>query len=80
MACSIETYRLRIGIHNIKTSKARSKQTKTNPNINTGTKHKQAILIMILITITAINPNTIHKTRKQQNKEQHIKNGNHTIK
>ena len=81
MACSIETYRLRIGIHNIKiSSKANYKQTKTNPNIKKVTTYKQAILIMILLTLTTINPNTTHKTRKQQNKEQHTKNGNHTIK
>ena len=30
MACSIETYRLRIGMHNLKTAKVKHKQTKTN--------------------------------------------------
>ena len=81
MACSIETYRLRIGIHNIKIrSRTSYKQNKTNAHNNIGTKYKQVILIMILLTLTTINPNTIYKTRKQHNKEQHTKNGNHTIK
>merc|ERR1712240_180978 len=30
--------------------------------------------------LTSITPNTIYKTSKQQNREQHIKNGNYTIK
>ena len=57
MACSIETYRLRIGINNIKIRSMTSyKQNKTNANINIGTKYKQAILITILLTLTTINP------------------------
>merc|ERR1712240_956986 len=40
----------------------------------------QTALIMTLLILTAINPNTIYKTTKQHNKEQHIKNGNYTIK
>ena len=81
MACSIETYRLRIGIHNMKTSSNSSyKQNKTNENNNKDTKYKQAILLMLLLTLTTINPNTKYTTRKQHNKKQHTKNGNHTIK
>ena len=61
MACSIETYRLRIGIHNIKNKrKTIYKQNKTNANNNKETKYKQAILIMLLLTLTTINPNTIY--------------------
>merc|ERR1712240_896013 len=81
MACSIETYRLRIGMHNIRTnSKTSYKPNKTNNKNNVETKHKQAILMILLITLTTISPNTIYKTRKQHNKEQHTKNGNHAIK
>ena len=36
--------------------------------------------MMLLLTLTTLNPNTHYKTRKQHNKEQHTKNGNHTIK
>ena len=81
MGCSIETYRLRIGIHNLKKTRNTSyKQNKTNDNNNKETKYKQAILMILLLTLTTLNPNTHYKTRKQHNKEQHTKNGNHTIK
>ena len=63
MACSIETYRLRIGMHNIRTnSKTSYKPNKTNNKNNVGTKHKQAILMILLITLTTISPNTIYNT------------------
>ena len=81
MGCSIETYRLRIGIHNLKKTRNTSyKQNKTNDNNSKETMYKQAIIMMLLLTLTTLNPNTHYKTRKQHNKEQHTKNGNHTIK
>ena len=79
MGCSIETYRLRIGINNLKNTKHASyKQNKTNKNNKREATHKK-VIIMILI-LTALIPNTHYKTRKQHNKDQHTKNGNHTIK
>ena len=79
MGCSIETYRLRIGINNLKTKKLTSyKKHNTNKNNNKKETHR-TVLIIILI-LTALIPNTHYNTRKQNNKNQHIKNGNHTIK
>ena len=79
MGCSIETYRLRIGINNLKNTKLTShKQNNTNKNNKIEATHKK-VIIMILI-LTALIPNAHYKTRKQHNKDQHIKNGNHTIK
>ena len=80
MACSIETYRLRIGMHNLKTTKIKHKYNTTNTDTTTRTHLAQTALIMTLLILTSINPNTIYKTSKQHNREQHIKNGNHTIK
>ena len=81
MGCSIETYRLRIGIHNLKKTRHTShKQNKTNDNNKKETTHKQATIMILLLILTTLNPNTQYKTRKQHNKEQHTKNGNHTIK
>merc|ERR1712240_873999 len=78
MGCSLETYRLRIGIHNLKSKQPkRYKKYKTDNNNNN--KGKNKILIIILILLRLI-PNTHYNTQKQNNKNQHIKNGNNTIK
>ena len=64
MACSIETYRLRIGMHNLKTIKVKHKQTTANTNTTTRTHLTQTALILTLLILTSINPNTIYKTAK----------------
>ena len=74
MGCSIETYRLRIGINNLKKTKHTShKQNKSNENNKKESTHKQAIIMILILILTALIPNTHYKTRKQQNKDQHTK-------
>ena len=81
MGCSIETYRLRIGINNLKKTKHTShNQNKSNENNKKESTHKQAMIMILILILTALIPNTHYKTRKQHNKDQHTKNGNHTIK
>jgi len=78
MGCSLETYRLRIGINNLKTKQPTSyKKYKTIKNNYKETNRTVVIIILILMTLI---PNTHYNTRKQNNKNQQIKNGNHTIK
>ena len=57
MGCSIETYRLRIGINNLTNKKLTSyKQNKTNKNNNIEATHRTVI---IMISILFLNT-TIH--------------------
>ena len=78
MGCSLETYRLRIGIHNLKSKQPkRYKKYKTDNNNHKKGKNRTVVIILILLTLI---PNTHYNTQKQNNKNQHIKNGNNTIK
>ena len=76
MGCSLETYRLRIGVFNIGTSNSKHIKTRTKTNNN---KRINKLLILLLILSTLI-PNTRYHTHKAQNKKQHILNGNNTLK
>ena len=83
MGCSLETYRLRIGVFNLKTKHKRQNKNYNNNSNNLGKdnkkigKNRTLIIIMILLTLI---PNTHYNTHKQNNKNQHIKNGNNTLK
>merc|ERR1712240_888005 len=47
---------------------------------NNNIKETHRTVIIIILILTALIPNTHYNTWKQNNKDQHIKNGNHTIK
>ena len=79
MGCSLETYRLRIGINNLKTKQPTSYK-KCNTNNNKYKKETNGTVIIIILILMTLIPNTHYNTRKQNNKNQQIKNGNHTIK
>ena len=67
MGCSIETYRLRIGINNLKTKKLTSyKQHNTNKNNNKKETHRTVLII--ILTLTALIPNTHYNTETKQQK------------
>ena len=76
MGCSLETYRLRIGVFNIE---IRHKNHSNNNNKKYNKISTTKILILLLILLTLI-PNTHYNTYKEDNKNQHIKNGNNTLK
>ena len=76
MGCSLETYRLRIGVFNLKIRHKKHHKNNNNKNNKIGI-NKSLILLLILLTLI---PNTHYNTHKQDNKNQHIKNGNNTLK
>ena len=77
MGCSLDTYRLRIGVFNVdKQNKINSSIYTTKTNNNTLNPTKLLILLLILSTVI---PNTHYTTRKTHNKTQHTKHGNNTL-
>ena len=78
MGCSLDAYRLRIGVFNLnKRNKILTNICTTKTNNNTLNPTKLLILLLILSTVI---PNTQYDTRKKQNKTQHTLNGNNTLK
>ena len=82
MGCLLETYRLRIGIHNLKTKHKRQTKNykKYNSNNNNNKKETNRTVVIIILILLTLIPNTHYNTQKQNNKNRHIKNGNNTIK
>ena len=80
MGCSLDTYRLRIGVFNIgKQTKIKINSFPPKNNSNNNTINTIRLLILFLILSTVI-PNTHYTTRKTHNKTQHTKHGNNTLK
>ena len=76
MGCSLETYRLRIGVFSINlTNKKHNNNNNNKYNMISTSK-----LLVLLLILSALIPNTHYDTHKAQNKKQHITNGNNTLK
>ena len=80
MGCSLDAYRLRIGIFNLGKQIKLNIKIKSSKNINNNNNTNPIRLLILILILSTIIANSHYTTRKLHNKTEHTKNGNHTLK